>query len=626
MQPSERKRREILRAFYALIGIVAVSVTLVAVSLFFGRAEERALRERLEQFHLNSIVQTFEASRQASIFQLELVALTPPSSAESDPGDRLAADRSLRSALLTVGTALDSIVALSDEWRQPANPMADTLTRLSRQYHDVRDEWSEEPRTIAELSSKVAAVKFTLFQLDRLHSIAAQELLARIETTGRRNTQRTALLSGIVLLVAGLTVARILFMLRGRLREHERTEQMLLERERQLRQSAKLEALGSLVGGVAHDFNNLLTAILGHTEVLLSETDLTDSNRNTLGEIRKAGERATGLTRQLLVFSRQQAVEPRVVDLNLMIQDLKPMLRRLIREDISLDFNLEPGAGNAEIDPVQIEQVIVNLAVNARDAMADGGVLSIQTSNVEIDAADPSVTVPGSYVRIRVEDTGCGMPPETLSRAFDPFFTTKEQGKGTGLGLATVHGIATKAGGHVRAQSQVGAGTRFDVHLPWSGKQPLEHSAGAEHKPMSGGTETVLVAEDEPQIRGLIVQTLRAAGYHVLEAKDGDEALRVCAEHPGQVQLILSDVVMPGMRGPEMVQQAREYQPSARVLYLSGYAENDVHKDGWSPDDPLLTKPFKLQLLRERVRQELDAGRVQDAAATCDTGPTAHRR
>ncbi len=604
MQPSDRKRRDIFGAFRMLIFTAVGSMALVGISLSVSQVQERALRERLEQFHLRSSMLTSEASRQAGDLQLALATLADPESETTNLAN-LALVRG-------IGQALVSITALNRDWQQPIDPMADTLVRATRQHRDLSQEMSAEFASSAELLGEVAALKFTLFQLERLHAVAAQELVHQIEVTGRHSTQRTSLLVGGVLLITGLIMARIFFLLRARIREHEQTEQLLLSRERQLQQSTKMEALGSLVGGVAHDFNNLLTAILGHTEILQVDTDPTDPRHATILEIRKAGERAAGLTRQLLVFSRQQTVEPQVVDLNLMIQDLEPMLRRLIPEDIGLEFDLETGMGNVEVDPVQIEQVLVNLTVNARDAMPDGGLLAVRTSEVRIDATDSRVLSPGDYVQIRLEDSGCGMSPDILARAFDPFYTTKEQGKGTGLGLATVHGIVTKAGGHVEARSEVGAGTCFEVYLPRCDRLAAEQAAHTEQEPASGGSETILVAEDEPQIRELAVRTLHRAGYRVLEAGDGDEALRRCVEHPGTVDLILSDVVMPGLRGPEMVRRALESQPSARVIFISGYAQTaDPEEDSLS-GAPLLTKPFRLQELLRLVRQELNAAHAVD--------------
>ncbi len=609
MQPSRRKRRDIFGAFYMLILIAVGSVTLVAISLSASQTEERAVRERLEQFHLRSTMLTSEASRQTGDLRLQLAALFHPASGTPASSGQPASNRAVRTLMRGIGQALDSIVALEAEWRQPIDPFAETLARATRQHRVLSREMSGAPGTPADMLGNVEALKLSLFQLERLHAVAAQELFNQIELTGRNSAQRTSLMVAGVLIVSGLIIARIISLLRARLREHEQTEQMLLERERQLQQSTKMEALGSLVGGVAHDFNNLLTAILGHTELLQGETDHADPRQSTILEIQKAGERAAGLTRQLLVFSRQQAVEPVVVDLNLMIRDLEPMLRRLIPEDITLEFDLDSGVGNVEIDPVQIEQVLVNLTVNARDAMGDGGLLTVRTSNVRIDGADSRVPSPGYYVQIQLKDSGCGMPPDILSRVFDPFFTTKEPGKGTGLGLATVHGTVSKAGGFVEVQSEVGVGSRFEVYLPHCDKQATEHATDAVQDPVSGGSETVLVAEDEAQIRRLVVRMLHEAGYQVLEASDGNEALRVCAEHSGEVHLILSDVVMPGMRGPEMVQRALEFHPSARVIFISGYAQNENLEEGSLSGAPLLTKPFRLQQLLELVRQELNTAR-----------------
>ena len=382
----------------------------------------------------------------------------------------------------------------------------------------------------------------------------------------------------------------------------------LLDRERQLQQAAKMEALGTLVGGIAHDFNNLLTVILGYSESLQAKFAPQDPRRESLREIQTASERAVTLTRQLLSFSRHEPLELRVVDLNLLIRDMEPLLKRLIREDIFFVIDCGADKADVELDPTQFEQVMMNLVVNARDAMPEGGLLTIRTSIVFVAAGDltrPGVGA-GVYVRTSVEDTGCGIAPELRGRVFEPFFTTNERGSGTGLGLATVHGIVTKSDGQVLIESESGRGTRFEIYLPRCVRRPLEAGVESEAQVAWRGTETVLIVEDEYLVRDLAATGLREAGYQVLVADNGEDALRVCAEHGGEIDLMLTDVVMPGLRGPELAERVLDLHPDTRVILMSGYAEETALKGVIDKDMPFVAKPFTLQRLLEQIRCELD--------------------
>ncbi|MBC7252241.1 MAG: PAS domain S-box protein, partial [Anaerolineae bacterium] len=382
--------------------------------------------------------------------------------------------------------------------------------------------------------------------------------------------------------------------------------------EEQLRQAQKMEALGRLAGGVAHDFNNLLTAIIGYTDLLLREFPPYDPKREDLQEIRQAAERAAALTRQLLAFSRKQVLELRVLDLNTTVSNLEKMLRRLIGEDIELVTHLAPDLDRVKADPGQIEQVIMNLAVNARDAMPQGGQLTIETKNVFLDEEYVRQHVemqPGPYVMLAVSDTGIGMDKETMSHLFEPFFTTKEMGEGTGLGLATVYGIVKQSGGHITVYSEPGLGTTFKVYLP----RTEEGAATAELQlqvpaELLQGQETILVVEDEEVVRELAVRILRKRGYTVLQAQDGAEALRVCREHQGPIHLLITDVVMPGgMSGRQVAEQLQPLQPEMKVIYMSGYTENAiVHHGVLELGAVLLQKPFTPSSLAHKVRQMLD--------------------
>jgi PAS domain S-box-containing protein len=380
--------------------------------------------------------------------------------------------------------------------------------------------------------------------------------------------------------------------------------------EEQLRQAQKMEAVGQLAGGVAHDFNNLLTAIIGNAELLLREIEAEDSRRLDVLEINRAAHRAATLVRQLLAFSRKQVLQPRVVDLNAVVTDLSTMLRRIIGEHVELRLELQPDLGKVLADPGQLEQVITNLAVNGRDAMPSGGTLRIRTANV--DAADVPVQAPestpllGPLVEVSVRDDGMGMDERTLGRLFEPFFTTKELGRGTGLGLATVYGIVRQSGGHIRVNSRLHHGSTFTVYLPRveGPGERLEELPGWIDQPRAAGT--VLVVEDELAVRRLASRVLRARGYRVLEASDGGDALQLVDRHGGPLDLVLTDIIMPGLSGPALVERLLPGTPDLKVLYITGYSEDAIRQHGLLPaGGALLEKPFTAHQLAERVRAAL---------------------
>ena len=382
--------------------------------------------------------------------------------------------------------------------------------------------------------------------------------------------------------------------------------------EEQLRQSQKMEAVGRLAGGVAHDFNNLLNLIIGYAALLLESTALDDPARNRVEQIDKAAQRAASLTRQLLAFSRKQVLEPKVLNVNAIVEELDKMLRRLIGEHIDLVTVLSPFLGRVKADPSQIEQVIMNLAVNARDAMPRGGKLIIETANVYLDEAYAHKHAglrPGPYVMLAVRDVGSGMNPETVSHIFEPFFTTKPKGKGTGLGLAMVYGVVVQSGGHVAVESKVGKGTSFKVYLP-----RVESVVPAEALPPAEalkGSETILLVEDEEQVRRLACEILQASGYTILEASGGLDALQVCETNHGGIQLMVTDVVMPGMSGRELADELSTVRPEMKVLYVSGYTEDAIGEYGVLEEGVnFLQKPFRPSDLARKVRDVLDASRV----------------
>jgi len=381
--------------------------------------------------------------------------------------------------------------------------------------------------------------------------------------------------------------------------------------QQQLIQSQKMEAVGRLAGGIAHDFNNLLTAIFGYTDLLTEELPEGSQARKDVAEIRKAGERAASLTRQLLAFSRQQVLQPIVLSVNALVADVETMLRRLIGADVELRTTLAPDAGNVRADPGQLEQVILNLAVNARDAMPTGGKLTIETQNVELsemyaEARQP--VVPGAYVMLAVSDTGVGMDAKTQARIFEPFFTTKEAGKGTGLGLATVYGIVKQSGGYIWTYSEPGHGATFKVYLPQV-EAPVEATVRPPEPGRTlGGTETVLLAEDDELLRPLARGLLEKLGYTVLDAGTAAAALALAHAHGGPIHLLLTDVVMPGESGRQLARRLGEVRPDMRVLYTSGYSDDAiVHHGMLEPGLNYLQKPFTPATLARSVREVLDA-------------------
>jgi len=392
--------------------------------------------------------------------------------------------------------------------------------------------------------------------------------------------------------------------------ERKRAEEEKIALQEQLRQSQKMEAIGQLAGGIAHDFNNLLTVIKGYSQLSQMELKEGDPLKENLGEIGKAAERAANLTRQILAFSRRQVMEMRVLDLNTVLRDLDKMLRRVIGEDVELVTLLASDVGRVKTDPGQIEQVIMNLAINARDAMPHGGKLTLETANVELDehyARNHIAVKPGRYVMLSVSDTGVGMTPEVRDRVFEPFFTTKEKSKGTGLGLSTVYGIVKQSGGNIWVYSEPNHGTTFKIYLPRVDEPLEEIKEEVVGEEIHRGGETILLVEDEEEVRKLAVRILERQGYTVLEACDGEEALFLCKERKGPIHLILTDVVMPQMGGPGLVGQLKQVRQDFKVLYMSGYTDNSItHQGVLEKGMNYIQKPFTIDGLIRKVRGVLD--------------------
>jgi PAS domain S-box-containing protein len=377
--------------------------------------------------------------------------------------------------------------------------------------------------------------------------------------------------------------------------------------ERRLSEAEKMEAVGRLAGGVAHDFNNLLTVIGGYAEILLAQ----DGEREELQEIARASQQASALTRQLLAFSRRQVLHPRVLDVNAIVAGMEVMLQRIIGDDVSVAVRLADGLAAVEADRAQIERVILNLAANARDAMPDGGALTIETSNVEVGEAQAVAHADGGtgpHVLLAVSDTGVGMDEDVRSHLFEPFFTTKPPGQGTGLGLATVFGVVKQSGGGIYVYSEPGRGTTFKIYLPACAPGRVEADPDGADIRAQRGSETILVVEDDAGVRELVRLMLEANGYDVLAVEDAAEATRVCAAGPARVDLLLTDVVMPGVSGRALAERLGEIAPSMRVLFMSGYSDEAVHRHGQiTATAAFLEKPFTERALARKVREVLDA-------------------
>lgn len=389
--------------------------------------------------------------------------------------------------------------------------------------------------------------------------------------------------------------------------EEELAKEALAASEQMLQQSQKMEAIGVLAGGLAHDFNNLLNVIMGYSELLLKGSALPPADRSKMEKIAKAGQTAAALTRQLLAFSRKQVLQPQTVDLNAIISNTDGYLPRLVKENITVSTSLDPALMATVIDPTQLEQILLNLVVNACDAMPKGGVLELETANMVIEdvMASQAGVQPGNFVRLSISDTGMGMDAATQAHIFEPFFTTKPVGKGTGLGLATVYGIVKQSGGFIEVDSKPGRGTTFRIYLPATRLAASRETKTAEQEQPHAGA-TVLVVEDSEPLRELVFETLESMGYTALVAKDGNQAIRLCRQFAGKIDLLLSDVIMPKMNGPEVMKRIKDFRPDIAVLFMSGYTKDMILRHGVSNSDvSFIQKPFSSSELMHKVREAL---------------------
>jgi PAS domain S-box-containing protein len=488
-----------------------------------------------------------------------------------------------------------------------ANPEPITIATISEgRYIDVNESFLRATGYSREevIGRTSRELKFWERPEDRavfIEMLGKQGSVRELEITFRTKSGelRIALDSAEVIDVAGQECVIAIF--------RDITEQKTLEK--QLRQTQKMEAVGQLSGGIAHDFNNLLGVIIGYSEILEHRLAPDDPLQKECLQIKKAGQSAASLTRQLLAFSRQQVLEPRVLDLNAIVLNVEKMLRRLIGEHIDLRTNLDRALGSVKADQSQIEQVIINLAVNARDAMAQGGKLMIETANIYLDedyARRHPPQRPGPYVLLTVADTGMGMDAETQARIFEPFFTTKEIGKGTGLGLSTVYGVVRQSGGHIWVYSELGQGTTFKIYLPMAGQTARVHQTPAVVADSLRGSETILIVEDEESLRGLTRTLLEDSGYTVLEAELPDAATEIALRYGAPIHMLLTDMVMPGMNGKDLATKLAAIRPEMKVVYMSGYT-GFTHAGLADAEIALLIKPFTRETLLRKVRETLDS-------------------
>ena len=597
----------VLRYVYAILAVVGVAVAVMLYFLYVVHADELKTRDRIQFVHLEAVAEAQHLARETRRLR-ELVGayLDPRLSNQAGPAGIQSVQLDYRGILQSMRSRLLLLPDLDDHSEDVL--FSNAQTRLKERVIRI-DRLLSQSQYGADAIAAIDVLVMTIEQYARLHEIAADE---EQQALADRQAQRPAFLGVLAacLVFTGLATVVLIRSLGASLSRQREAELALVESQEKLNHVQKLDALGRLVGGAAHDFNNWLTVILGHSGMLLEDTKGDKRLEMGLDEIKQASLQAASLTQQLLAFSRRQKFEPRVLDLNELIQGQESMLRRVIGADIRLTFRYAESLFDVEMDPDQLRQVILNLVNNARDAMPEGGALSIATENVTITREDAEADgVPeGNYVKLSVSDTGTGMNEETRQRAFEPFFTTKEKGHGTGLGLSTVHGIITASSGVILVESSPGDGTSFAVYLPCAEHRDAQGSTSAETMPAERGSATVLVVEDNEQVRHFVEEGLASLGYRVLVANAGAAGLRLCRDEPGDIDVILSDVVMPETSGPKFMAQALKLRPTAVASYMSAYTTDEVlefRRNNAEASIPLIQKPFELATLSRLIRKQL---------------------
>lgn len=597
----------VLRYVYAMLAVVGVAVAIVLYFLYVVHADELETRDRIQFVHLEAVSEAQHLGREARrLRDIVGASLDSRLSHQAGPAGIQSVQLDYRGVLQSMRSRLLLLPDLGEHSEDVL--FSNAVTRLGERVIRV-DRMLSQSQFGADVIATIDLLSTTIDQYVRLHEIAAdEEQRALADRQAHRPTFLGVLAACLVF--TGLATVVLIRALDASLTRRREAELALVESQEKLNHVQKLDALGRLVGGAAHDFNNWLTVILGHSGMLLEDTKGDKRLEMGLDEIKQASLQAASLTQQLLAFSRRQKFEPRVLDLNELIQGQESMLRRVIGADIRLTFRYAESLFDVELDPDQLQQVILNLVNNARDAMPEGGALSVATENVTITQEDAEAdSVPaGKYVKLTVTDTGTGMDEDTRQRAFEPFFTTKEKGHGTGLGLSTVHGIITASNGVILAESSPGEGSTFAVYLPCAEPRDAQESTNSETMPAERGSATVLVVEDNEQVRNFVEEGLESLGYRVLVANAGAAGLRLCRDEPGDIDVILSDVVMPETSGPKFMAQALKLRPTAVAIYMSAYTKDEVlefRRNNAEASIPLIQKPFELATLSRLIRKQL---------------------
>lgn len=599
--------RYVLRYVYTILAVIVIAVTIVIRTLYVAQQDERQVHERIQFFHLESISESDELRREVQLLKaLALAALEATAPAQDGAVGVSKAQISYAGISQSIYSRLERMSELEEQF--DGSVSAATLERFLDRFERIDDELRQSGTAGPQTLLTVEVLGSTVEQYSRLHKIRANAALRELATRQSDRPRFLAVLFACLgfSLLAG---AYLVWSLRSAIRRQKETETALAESQERLHHVQKLDALGRLIGGVAHDFNNWLTVILGHTELLQDKASGDARLEAGLGEIKQAGLQAATLTQQLLAFSRRQELQPKLVNLNDEIASMEPMLRRIIGEDIALRVTYADDPHTVEVDPAQLQQVVMNLISNAREAMPGGGELLVRTDNIIVGSGGIVVNgVPeGRYLRLTVADNGTGMDAETQERIFEPFFTTKGEGRGTGLGLSTAHGVVTGSGGHIDFDSVEGSGTRFHIYLPRARGKAGESAAGIDSNVSSGGNETVLVVEDDEHVRRFVETGLSSLGYLTLTASGGAGALDICKDRSVNIDVILSDVIMPGVSGPRFMEEALKLRPDAVPIYMSAYTREEVlrFRRYQAADIPLISKPFSLDELSRLIRKQL---------------------
>ena len=602
MSPDRINTHYVLRYVYAILAIVAIAVTTVLSTLYFSQQDEKRTHERVQFYHLESVSESDEVRREVA----DLKTLTQSVPVGPAGVRTMRVDHS--GMLQSLSSRIHRMSALQQQYGGPV--FAAIIERMLAGLDRIEDQSHQPGGPSVDTLQSIGVLAAAVEQYGRLHKIEANTELQALSKR-QRDTPRFLAVLLACLAFSALVGGYLIRSLRSSMARQHQAEVALADSQERLQHSQKLDALGRLVGGVAHDFNNLLMVILGHTEMLLLAKPKDSGVEGSLDEIRKAGEQAASLTQQLLVFSRRQQLQPIVLNLNKQIAGLEPLLERIVTEDVKLQFSYVDNPCAIEADPDQLRQVIMNLISNARDAMLDGGELEISTDNIEVGGAGVQFDdLPdGHYAMLAVADSGVGMDEDVMRRIFEPFFTTKEETRGTGLGLSTVHGVVAGSGGHIRVDSVVGKGTTFSIYFPCTDKGVQEEQEAADDVSPQRGTETILIVEDEEGVLQFVQMGLSSLGYSVMTATSGAAGLDICKRQPGDIDVILSDVVMPEMSGPDFMEQALLLCQGAVPIFMSAYTRDEALRFGnmGNGDIPLLHKPFKLDELAHLIRGQLSA-------------------